>query len=995
MRTANWLSIAGLSLLSVLSFAQSGVSRGVARGATFRSPGQQVGPIIIRRGPASQNVLRREGERLFQKADALSKIQTKKNLTAALALFNRSARLFSSAGRPGDAANSHLHAGEIYSTFGAYDKALRSFSTARALTRDPELDCRVLTTTTQLYASTGPIPLALSYSDQTVDVCRSLDPKAQAAALEAQGEALQSAGEHAASEDCFRRALDLFPARDDNGRARALWMLAYSTFLADGQHEQGLAQARQAMQLWSGIGDQYGIARARSALGLFAVTRGEFETAECNYQLARDLFHRIGDRDNEASVLNGLGYVNRELGDWQESLELYQNARATFESVQDLFGEHDAVTSVGRALLAMGKHRQALEAYQAGLRVAQRAKDRSLEAVSLADIGEAYATAGNLARAELFYRQALKLYRAAKHLYGEGDVLIRLGRLQSRQGMYSQAIASLEQANKLKEKTAQIEEIAKVQYELAWNYRRLNRLDEALAAIEKTIDIIESQRITLSKFDARAVYFAAVHRYYALYIQVLMLLHSRDSDPSLLTRAFEASERSKVRSLLDLLNASTESVPCEERIRRQLERTRPELLDVAGGKTTAIPTATMALEQIQAQIDAEDTVLLEYSLGDEESYVWAVEHSRIAVHKIPPADRIKKLVDGLRKTMVPPPYVDGESGVAFQARRHQQEEAYDAYARKLSKILLGPVALNGAKRLLIVPDGPLQYIPFVALPLPQHGTGLLIQRYEVDVLPSASVLGALRRPFVNRPPPSAAAIIFADPVFEPGDPRISATTSSAPPRPEKPVSLIRAIPDVGDSSYIQRLPASRDEANAIARILRSTDPQGVRLEMDFGASRDTVLKDGLTGYRMIHFATHGVIDSRRPEMSALILSLLDRRGRKLDGYLRLGDIYKLKLSADLVVLSSCDSALGKDVQSEGIIGLPRGFLYAGAKRVIASLWKVEDNATAKLMSSLYAGIQRGESPSAALRKAQLEMLHDPRWSKQYYWAAFELQGEYR
>ena len=926
----------------------------------------------------------------------MSKIQTKKNLTAALALFNRSARLFSSAGRPDDAANSHFHAGEIYSIFGTFNQARRSFSTAKALTRDPALYCRVLTALTRSYASTGPIPLALSYSDQAVDACRSLDPEAQAEALEAQGEALQSANEHAASEDRFRRALDHFAAQDDKQRARALWMMSYSTFLADGRHEEGLAQAGQAMQLWSGIGDQYGIARARSALGLFAVSRGEFATAECNYRLAKDLFHRIGDRDNEASVLNGLGYVNRELGDWQESLELYQNARATFDSVQDLFGEHDAITSMGKALLMMGRYSQALEAYQAGLGIARQAKDRSLEAVSRTDIGEAYAMVGDYTRAERSYQQALVGYRAANHLYGEGDVLLRLGRLQSRQGMYTKAIASLEQANKLKEKTAQIEEIAKVQYELAWNYRRLNRLDDALAAIEKTIGIIESQRISLSKFDDRAVYFAAVHRYYSLYIQILMLLHSRESDSSFVTRAFEASERSKVRSLLDLLNASSDSVGCDERLRRQLEPPRPEVLEVADGKPAAIPSATMTLDQIQAEIEPEDTLLLEYSLGDEKSYVWTVGHNKIAVHELPPGGKIKKLVDGLRRTIVPPQHKEGESGVAFQSRRHRQEEAYAVYARKLSGLLLGPVALGSAKHILVVPDGVLQHVPFVALPVPQRGRELIIQRYELDVLPSASVLSTLRKTTLRRSPPSATAIIFADPVFERSDPRVLGTSAiSAGSKLEQPASLHQAIRGTGDSSYIPRLPASHDEANAIAKVLHSPDPQAVQLETDFAASRDTVLKDGLSKYRMIHFATHGVIDAHRPEMSALILSLIDRRGRKVDGYLRLGDIYKLKLSADLVVLSSCDSALGRDLESEGIIGLPRGFLYAGAKRVIASLWKVDDSATAKLMSSLYLRIQQGESPSASLRKAQLEMLEDPLWSKQYYWAAFALQGEYR
>lgn len=989
MRIAFCFALLTFHLLSVLSVAQAAHDALARHDAVVPVAAPKVAPKTSR---PRHDALRRQAEGLSQRAVALSKIQNKKSLTAAAALFNQSVPLFLSAGLPDDAARSHLKAGEIYVTLGSYDKAHRSFANAQALTQNPELQCRTLSAMTRLHASSGPIPLAQHYSEQTVGACESLGPEDQAEALEAQGEALQSAGENATSKDRFLRALDLFTAtQNDDGRARALLMLAYSTFFANGEHDQGLAQAREAMQLWSGIGDQFGIARAHSALGIFAITRGEFETAECNYQLAKDLFHRVGDRDDEASVLNGLGYVNREVGNWQESLEFYQNARATFASVQDLLGEHEAITSVGRALSAMGKYSQMLSAYQAGLRLAQQAKDPLLEAASLADIGEAYAVVGNYKKAELSYRHALQGYRAVNHIYGEGDVLIRLGRLQSRQKMYSQAIASLEQANKLKEKTAQIEDIARIQYELAGIFRRLNRLDEALAAIEKTIDIIESQRITLSKFDARAVYFATVHRYYALYIQILMLLHRRESAPSLVTKAFEASERSKVRSLLDLLNASTQSVTCDERLRRQLE-----VLDAPNAKKTVIPSDTMTLEQIQAEIEAQDTVLLEYSLGDEKSYVWSVRNDRIAVHELPSADTIRKLVDGLRRTIVPPQHQDGESGVAFEARRHQREEAYGAYARELSRLLLGPVALGPAKHILVVPDGVLQYIPFIALPLPQPGGGLLIQHYEVDILPSASVLGTLRRTTSNRAPPSATAIIFADPVFESSDPRVLGTSAiNAHGKPEKSASLIRAIQDLRGSSYIPRLPASRDEATAIARILQSEDPQAVRLEMDFAASRDTVLRDGLSHYRMIHFATHGVIDTRRPEMSALILSLLDRRGRKLDGYLRLGDIYKLKLSADLVVLSSCDSALGKDLESEGTIGLPRGFLYAGARRVIASLWKVDDTATAKLMSRLYARIQQGESPSAALRKAQLEMLHDPLWSKHYYWAAFALQGEYQ
>ena len=992
MRTAHYLAVLGFPLLCVLSIAKPAALDAFApRDAVVRPASQQVVSTPLR---SSQSELRRQAEGLVQRATALSKIQTKKSLTSAAVLFDRSARLFLSASLPDDASTSHLRAGEIYVTFGSYDKARLSFQTAAAVTHDPEVRCRALSAMTRLYVSTGPIPLAQQYSEQAVSVCVSLSQAAQAEGIEARGEALYSADEHAESESSFQRAIDLYAAaQDDGGRARALLMLAYLKFFSDGEHSQGIDHARRAMQLWSTSGDQYGIAKAHSALGIFAITRGEFETAECNYRAAKGLFHQIGDTDGEASVLNGLGYVNREIGDWQKSLEFYQHARDAFASVQDFIGEHEAIKSAGMNLSAQGNYSEMLSAYKAGLRAAKNAKDPLLVASSLSDIGEAYAVMGDYAQAELFYRQSLSGYRAANHIYGEGDVLIRLSRLLSQQKMYSQAIAMLEEANTLKEKTGQIEDIAKIQYEFAWIFRRLNRLDDALTAIQKSIDIIENQRNTLSNFDARALYFGALHKYYALYIQILMLLNDQESGTSLASRAFEASERSKVRSLLDLLTESGQSVPCDERLRNQLEPPRPEVVDILDVKKTPTPTHTMPLDQIQAEI-TEDTILLEYALGDEKSYVWVVERSGIAVHELPAADKITKLVERIRKSIVPPQLRDGESGVDFQARAHRREEAYGAYARELSRVLLGSIALGSTKRILVVPDGALQYVPFAALPLPQRSGDLLIQHYEVSTLPSASVLGTLRR--TNRAAPSATAIIFADPVFEPNDPRISGSgVVPVGSKEERSSELTRAVHDIGGSAYIPRLLASRDEANTIARILRSPDPEAVRIEMDFSASRDTVFQDGLSRYRLIHFATHGVIDTRQPEMSGLILSLLDRKGRKVDGYLRLADIYKLKLSADLVVLSSCDSALGKDLAAEGIIGLPRGFLYAGAKRVIASMWKVEDTATAKLMSSLYARMQQGESPSAALRAAQLEMQHSPFWSRPYYWAAFALQGEYR
>jgi len=165
--------------------------------------------------------------------------------------------------------------------------------------------------------------------------------------------------------------------------------------------------------------------------------------------------------------------------------------------------------------------------------------------------------------------------------------------------------------------------------------------------------------------------------------------------------------------------------------------------------------------------------------------------------------------------------------------------------------------------------------------------------------------------------------------------------------------------------------------------------------MGYEANREAIMGSSIARQRIIHFATHGMMDTRHPEMSGLVLSMFNQRGEAQDGYLRLNDIYHLKLSADLVVLSSCESALGRDLGSEGINGLPRAFLYAGARSVIASLWKVDDEATVPLMKMFYSRLQRGEDPAGALQAAQLDLLKNTRFSDPYYWAAFILEGDYQ
>jgi CHAT domain-containing protein len=190
-----------------------------------------------------------------------------------------------------------------------------------------------------------------------------------------------------------------------------------------------------------------------------------------------------------------------------------------------------------------------------------------------------------------------------------------------------------------------------------------------------------------------------------------------------------------------------------------------------------------------------------------------------------------------------------------------------------------------------------------------------------------------------------------------------------------------------------RLVFSDEEADFITGLA----PRNSTLKATgFEASRQLVASGELGRYRIVHFATHGLINSEHPELSGLVLSLVDENGKPQDGFLRTHEIFNLQLPADLVVLSACQTALGKEIKGEGLVGLTRGFMYAGAERVVASLWQVDDQATSRLMRHFYRGmLKEGLRPAAALRAAQIEMSRSSRWSAPYYWAGFVIQGEWR
>jgi CHAT domain-containing protein len=416
-----------------------------------------------------------------------------------------------------------------------------------------------------------------------------------------------------------------------------------------------------------------------------------------------------------------------------------------------------------------------------------------------------------------------------------------------------------------------------------------------------------------------------------------------------------------------------------EQIEARIRRTSPHYAEI-------MKPVPLTLKRVQESVLDDQTLLLEYSLGDERSFVWAVSQKSMKSAELPSRSEIERLAILLYSKLS-----EGSSEStrtrALQVSRNGKANT-QSIASELSNILLGQIADElRYRRLVIVADGPLQFVPFAALidPLTHR---FLASDHEVINTPSASTLSVLRREVLQREDPPKTLALFADPVFEREDERLNSESlviqlKSSRPKTLSPASLqMEGIP-------LTRLPFTRREAQAILSLV----PEDQSLKaLDFQASRETMLAGDIQNYRYIHLATHGFLNTILPEQSGIILSLFNKDGETREGFVSAGDIFNLKLRADVVVLSACRTALGKQVRGEGILGLTRAFLYAGAARVVASLWKVDDVATAEFMQTFYEGMlgNANLSPPQALRSAQI----DPRWNSPYYWAGFVMQGDY-
>ncbi|MBD1828440.1 CHAT domain-containing protein [Microcoleus sp. FACHB-61] len=829
----------------------------------------------------------------------------------------------------------------------------------------------------------------------------------------------------------LEEALKLYRQAGDN-RGQALSLLGLAKIYSDlGEKQKALEYYSQSLPLFRAVGDRRGEAITLSSIGSVYSELGEKQKALEYLAQSLPLSRAVGDRTLEAITLNNIGLVYSQLGEKQKALEYLSQSLPLRRAVGDRGGEATALNNIGLVYSDLGEKQKALEYYSQSLPLFRATGDRGGEAATLNNIGSIYSDLGEKQKALEYYSQSLPLSRAVGNRGGEAAILTSMGNVYADLGETQKALEYYSQSLPLSRATGDRRWEATTLFNIAYVKRDQNNLTEALKDIESSLKIIENLRTKIASPELRSSYFATVQDYYEFYIDLLMQLHKTNPKSGYDTKALEASERSRARSLLEFLQESNANIreglapdllQQEKSVQQQLdaiEKQRIEAISSPNPNQTKIDeidkqrlallqqyqqiqaqirTASpryaaltqpqpLTLPEIQKQILDENTILLQYSLGKDRSYLWVVTSTGVTSYELPKQVDIETAAKDFLETITSP------------IQRDIPQQVAQASAN-LGQVILQPAAAQlGNKRLLIVPDGVLHYTPFQALTLDktagQNTNVPLIIEHEIITLPSASSLAILRQNYGDRKPPSQTLAILADPVFSPNDDRLKGKLT--PETTEKlalnNLGLSRSLRASNRQWPPERLAFTRQEAQTISSLFPSASSRQI---FDFDASRTTATDGNLANYQIVHFATHGLANSKNPELSGIVMSMVDDKGNLVNGFLRLTDIFNLKLSANLVVLSACQSGMGQNVKGEGMVGLTRGFMYAGAQRVAVSLWNVDDEGTAVLMQKFYQKmVQQKLAPAAALRAAQMEMMQQEKWKSPYYWAAFTLQGEWK
>ncbi len=937
--------------------------------------------------------------------------------------------------------------GFIYKELGEKQKALEFLNQALAVARaagDQLGEARVLDNLGYAYENFGDKKQALDLFKQALPLWRANHSRnGELRSLNGMGVCLAWLDEKREAIAYFEQALAISRELHNQGLEATLLGNMGVTYGYLGEYQKELELQNAVLAIQRRLNMRYNESITLNNMGTVYSNLGDYQKAMDVYTSALNIAREMGAPQDEAIALNNVAWIYSASGDFDNALKYYLLSVEILRKAKDTWRLATSLTNLGATYADLHQYDKALEIYRESLELNRSGGNKTGEANTLNNTAFAYGKLGDRQKSLDYYLQGLAIFRTLQDKSLLAQSLRNVSAIYRLVGERERALAhlneSLEICNAFGDRRGGAEALGQIAHvELDQGDLRAARKhsDEALA-------VFDSLRSTITNPKLRTWFSTAGRGVRETNLQVLVQLHRQQPSAGYDAAAIVAAENMRARSLLEILGQSQakiregvdpalleretslrQTIAGKARLQQrllagkhteeqaaaavkeldnltheydQLQSTIREKSPAYAALTLPVP---LSLSEIRQKVLDQETLLLEYALGEDKSFLFVVTPQSIAIFELPKRETIEaaarnvyELVTASSRT------VAGETPQQKMARLKQAQADYSEAAAKLSHLLLDPVASQlQAKRLLVVAEGALQYIPFTGLPDPVVKTPgksqPLIAVHEIVTAPSASVLALIRNDASHRQPAEKLVAVLADAVFDKDDARVAQRGKPAPGTapPAVAADLLRSGAESGLQQFA-RLRFSRREAERISRLAQNS---GKLTALDFAASRATATSQELGQYRIAHFATHGIINNQHPDLSGLVLSLVNEKGEPIDGFLRLNDVYNLKLRADLVVLSACQTALGKEMAGEGLIGLTRGFLYAGAPRVVASLWQVDDRVTAELMENFYrAMLTRNERPAAALRSAQLAIASTKGWESPYYWAAFTLQGEWR
>jgi len=893
--------------------------------------------------------------------------------------------------------------GSVFYLLGENQQALDSLRSALLLAREAGnryIESSALNTLGIIYRATGEFQQALQHLRQALAIDRARrDRDGEGIILLNLGDVYTESAAYDSALHYYEQSLKFAEEARNRKTEAALYSSIATVHFYRAEYQQANTYGDRSLLICRSLGNKSGEANELGNLGTNYMMLEDYPKALHYLREALALSRELGDQYRQNLNLGAIGEIYNLLGDYERAAINLKEAQTIAHAIGDKTSEGSWTAALGTTRLAQGDTAMAIDSLESALAIFVAAGTKREEALTYANLATIFTHQGRYELAAANYEKAQHIHHEIGNRYGEAETQNGLGTLSNKSGAFAKALALHETALREGEKLLAPKIIAEAKFGLGHACEGLGKFSEALSHYQQAVETLESVRARLILEKQKSSFLAGKHEMYARLIELLCNMSSRQPQEQFDALAFNYVERAKARALLDLLaeakldlsadlppdllaqqktlfakmaEFSEDSLTANqsESFARELQGTEEKLEQLRLAVRRQNPRyaelqypVPLTLPAVQQSVLRDGSVLLEYALGTEASYLWAITKARRWLFRLAPAPEIRKKVGTYLRLI-------GDSAEPANFNRAAGEDLFD--------LLLKPANdfLKAFPNLIIVPDDTLHYLPFEALIVTpeKEPRRYLIETHTVSYAPSASVLAFLQKP--SQPHKSIEQkdlLALGDPVFGKNE-----------------------NADLNRSLYRQRgfdmvrLPNSGVEIQKIAAMFPAPKRTTyLRAE----AKEERVKTENLEQYRMLHFATHAWVDENLPGRSCIVLAVDDDPAE--DGFLLMNEIFNLKLQADLVVLSACQTGRGKLLRGEGLIGLSRAFFYAGARSLLASLWKVDDQSTVELMVKFYEYLQQGKSKSEALCLAKRALIKGKIAAARHphYWAPFVLLGE--